>query len=205
MLKDINSSFDEVSINTCCKIDGEEVVFLLLPSAFPLDHIRRDFDVLFRENCTSVFCTIWDNCMQTAVKRMELTIDNIKTDIWLPTFKKCEDLLISIHDKSIKLTEMERYFDKLDDKEIESELTNLCNGVLKCVGNQHFYETDHKWISDSVNLMNQYWSLLSLVGAAGKVISLKEKLRLTGDFGLVETIASKVMFVHCIVGVISRI
>lgn len=174
-------------------ITEDRTSFLSLQSAFPLDEITVKFDIMFRSFSTSLFHEMWQDHMKkaaTAVKRRErseLTIEDIKTAIWNPAFDESIHLLTSLRDKSIKLAEVDRYFSRIEDRKMQ--LMQLHTGVQRACSTK---VTSTEWINDAIYCMEQYWSLLNLASAAETVITLKEKLRLTGDFSLIETLANQV-------------
>ena len=191
---EISSNHNIMPINTLCKVEEGNIIFLSLKSAFPLDEIALKYDTMFRRNSTEIACAIWTHHMNNLVARPEhaqLTIEDIKTDIWEPTFKECKDLLDSLHDRSIKLVDVDRYFSTVKDRNIHHQLLRLCSGVSECIGSGS-HRADSEWIRTSVNLMEEYWSLLNLADAARTVMNLKEKLGLSGDFTPIKTIADEV-------------
>ena len=119
----------------------------------------------------------------------ELTIEDIRTQIWDPTFEECTRLLESLHDRSIQLVDVDRYFSQIKDK--ETQLHCLHDGITECEGGVRQKEK-YEWIVTAVKLMEEYWSLLKLADAARTVMTLKDKLNLSGDFSLIQTIADEV-------------
>ena len=192
-----NSNHNKMPINTLCKVEEGNIFFLSLKSAFPLDEIALKYDIMFRRNSTDIACAIWTFHMDNSAKLIarqehtQLTIENIKTDIWDPTFEECKALLGSLHDRSIKLDDVDRYFSSVKDRDIHHMLLRFCSGVSECIGSGS-HRADSEWIRTSVNLMEEYWSLLKLADAAKTVMTLKEKLGLSGDFTPIKTIADKV-------------
>ncbi len=155
-------------------------------------HFRTKFDLMFRKYQNKLFEKIWDDHLKKAQEKpeSELTIASIETDIWDPSFHRCRTLLDSLRDKSIKLSEVDQYFKEVPDR--ESQISALYSGVEMCKDNKVIGD-GRQWISTAVHLMDQYWSICELAKAAEIVMELKEKLKLSGDFSLIEGIASQVM------------
>ncbi len=171
--------------------DNDKVISTLLHLALPLEDIPTKFDVMFSKYQNKLFEKIWDDHVKS---ESELTIASIKTDIWDPSFHRCLTLLDSLRDKSIKLSEVDQYFREVKDR--EHQISALCSGVEMCI-NRRVFGDDRQWISAAVHLMDRYWSLCELAKAAEIVMDLKEKLKLSGDFSLIEGIAIQVIWQSC--------
>jgi hypothetical protein len=190
---EIDADQHEIPINELWNCVNGRVEYLSLCEAIPLDSISPKFDVLFREFSTTLAHNMWNSHMKAAsdVASQEargLTIMDIKTSIWEPTFKECLTLLDSLHSRSIKLTDVDRHF--LNIKEREKEIRCLHDGVTKCLGPQKSMSLE--WIKTAVKLMDEYWSLLNLADAAKILLTLKDSLSLSGDFSLIQAIADEV-------------
>lgn len=145
---------------------------------------------MFREYSTELVQEMWMSTSADASHACKnLVIEDIKTKIWDPTFEKCKHLLESVHDRSIKLVDVDLYFQHFEDRELF--LQRLQKGVIKC-SEGSVQMKDMGWIRTAVDLMKEYWSLKGLVGAAENVLTLKNKLNLSGDFSLMETIVEEV-------------
>ena len=174
------------------KFEHGKIEYLSLQSAIPLDEIALNFDTMFRKFSTNLIHAIWEAHMNAASQKCkELMIMDIKHKIWEPTFRECLNLLESLHDRSIKLVDVDRHFSKI--KEKEKELRCLNDGVTMCCNLKKNQNLD--WIHTAVNLMKEYWTLLSLAEAARILISLKDRLSLSGDFSLIQTIAEEVSII----------
>ncbi len=181
-------------IENLCVIDSDndKVIFTLLHSALPLEDIPTKFDVMFSKYQSKLFEKIWEDHVKKTRRKSEseLTIASIKTDIWDPSFHRCRTLLDSLRDRSIKLSEVDQYFREVKDK--KHQISALCSGVEMC-NNGRVTGDGRQWISRAAHLMDRYWSICELAKAAEIVMDLKEKLKLSGDFSLIEGIASQVM------------
>ncbi len=178
-------------IKDFCVTDNDKVIFTLLQSAVPLDNIPIKFDLMFSKYQNKLFEKIWDDHLKKARRKSEseLTIASIKTDIWDPSFHRCLTLLKSLQDRSIKLSEVDQNFREVKDR--EHQISALCSGVEMCNDGRET-EDGREWISIAVHLMDQYWSICEMAKAAEVVMHLKEKLKLSGDFSLIKSIANQV-------------
>lgn len=182
-------------INKLCIFENDKVKYLSMLSALPLDDILQNFDIMFRKYSITLFHVIWKNHMVAASKEAikgssPLVIKDIKLRIWDPTFNECVDLLRSLEDRSITLTDVDRHFKQYQEKEML--LRHLHDGVTECLDGLQRPKSVVKWIPTVLHLMNEYWSLVNLADTAKTLMKMKKELALTGDFSLIETIANKV-------------
>ena len=175
-----------IPINELCKFEHGKVKFLSLSSAFAIDEIACKFDVLCREFSTDIFLRIWKEKVSTT---HELLIKHIKTKIWDPTFDECKWLLESLCNRTIKFADVDKYFLGIEEK--ERQLYHLHCGVMACMGNDE-HEATSSWIPKTMKALEDYWSLRKLTQVARTVMTLKEKLKLSGDFSVIQSIANEV-------------
>ena len=184
-------------INTLCRREEHHVVFISLKAASSLDNITRKFDILNRSRKSTLFNKLWNKHMKRAETKSikshsPLTIESIKTDIWDPCFQECQKMLSSLCDKTILLSEVDHYFNSSENIEnTRVQILALYDGVRLCVTDRTDIK-DRELINDAVYCMERYWSLCHLNRAAKVVMDLKQALKLTGDFSLIETLATKV-------------
>ena len=131
--------------------------------------------------------------MTAAKSNPELSIQDIVTKIWEPAFQECCRILESLRGRTMKLCEVDNRFKCYDDPgKIKSHLENLYKGVELCLGHNQHSTSSPGWIRSAVESMQQYWTLSRYAKAAKTILELKERLELTGDFSIMETIATQV-------------
>ena len=81
------------------------------------------------------------------------------------------------------------YLNKLD--KLEQDLINLQRGLNAI---KHA-SSDSKWIKNVVKNIGQYWDLCDYREAAEAFLKIRNTLKLTGDFALVERVATKVLVI----------
>ena len=81
------------------------------------------------------------------------------------------------------------YFNKLD--KLEQDLINLQRGLNAI---KHA-SSNSNWIKKVVKNIGQYWDLCDYREAAEAFLKIRNTLKLTGDFALVERVATKVILV----------
>ena len=193
----LKADYDSHPINRLCTADGpSKFVYHGFVSAKPLEPIRMRFDFMARRYSNDLFHRVWYSCTKKAAqKKHELTIEDIVDVIWRPALKECESTILDgLRDGSIKLQAVDSYFRRYDNIEtVETHLHQLHKGVELCYGRSPSPKCP-QWIHNAVSRIHQYWTLGQYAAAARTVLELKEKLKLTGDFHEMYTIAEQVSY-----------
>ena len=195
MKRELKSDYDSYPVNTLCTADGpSRFMYHRFHSANSLEPIRMYFDFMERMYKNDLFHRVWSDATRKASHRKdELTIQDIVDEIWRPAFKECEETILEgLRDESIDLQAVDSYFKCYDNIEtIEGHLHRLFSGVELCHGRTP-PQACPAWISVAVHRIHDYWSLSDYAAAAKTILDLKDKLKLTGDFRVITTIAEKV-------------
>ena len=153
------------------------------------------FRIMAGENNNDVFQKIWLKTLNSIRKScVELTMEGIVEHLWEPAFEECMRLLDEIRDLTILLSSVDTYFLQYnDERHIVTHLFSLYTGVEMCRNNRR--PSNHPmWLKRAVHLMVQYWKLCQYTKAAKVVIDVSVKLKITGDFSLMRTLATKVCY-----------
>ena len=194
MRDELDQDLDTVKLNSLCVTDGAgKITFLRFKSATPLDSIKAQYDFMSQHYQNDLFHRIWDlTSIRAAREAMELTIQDIVTKIWDPAFEESQRILDSLQNNSVKLREVDDRFSSYDDPDvIQSHLYELFKGVEVCCKRKE-PQTCPAWIESAVRRMQEYWILSRCAKAAQTVLDLRTRLGLTGEFSLMETIATRV-------------
>ena len=125
------------------------------------------------------------------ISNPNIGIGDLYSQVWDPTFKCCQQLLEQLHDKSITLSDVDKYFHQYKRERLKEELERLAKGIDVCCDDPK----DPTWIRQAVKRMENYWKLCATCEAANSFLQLRDTLKLTkGDFGAVEKISTKVNF-----------
>ena len=153
------------------------------------------FRIMAGENNNDVFQKIWLQTLNSIRNScIELTIEGVVEHLWEPTFEECLRLLDEIRDLTILLSSVDIYFLQYDDeRHIIAHLFSLYSGIEMCKNNRR-PRSHPMWLRRAVHLMVQYWKLCQYTKAAKVVIDVRIKLKITGDFSLMRTIATKVCY-----------
>ena len=182
-------------INSLCSIDSpNSFQFKCFQIAKPLQSILKDYRMLSFHHSSDIFTQIWTSVINNVSKaKVTMTFAEVVIRIWDPVFKQCCELLELVKSKNIKMRYVDEYFKQfyvdMNTQLVYDNLYSLHSGIEACLGRGRPVSA---WIRDSVDLMEQYWILCEQAKAASVVLDLKESLNLTGNFDIIEDVASKV-------------
>ena len=201
MQDELKQDDDAKMLKSLCVFEGpNQIKFRCFKSALPLDPIKVKYDFLSSHYKNDIFHRVWgDISMQIASKATKLTIPDIVTELWKPTFSKCCRILDSLKNSSMKLRKVDKWFgDYKNHAELETHIYNLFKGVEMCYDRRPPQTCPH-WIRSAVGRMLEYWKLYRYTKAAKTVLTLKTKLGLTGEFCKLEKIATQVRncYLYC--------
>ena len=192
----LGQNFDRSRIRSLCQSGGStsQLTFHNFKSAAPLDPIKIKYEFLTRLHQNDLFHRIWERTSMTAERvNSELTIPDIVTKIWEPAFEECCRILESLKGRTMKLREVDDQFKRYDEPgKIKIHLENLYKGVELCFGRGLPSAASLGWIRSAVESMQQYWTLSRYAKAAQTILELRKRLELTGEFSIMETIATQV-------------
>ena len=195
LVQELDQDFESKPIKSLCVSRGpSHLENRCFRTATPLDPIKVKYDLMVRHYQNDFFHRIWEHtAIRAARASTGLTIPDIVTKIWNPAFEECCRILDSLSNCSITLREVdERFLCFNNSSMIKFHLEQLHRGVEVCHGRRPPLRCP-PWIDSAVERMQQYWTLSHYAKAARTVLKLRDKLRLTGDFALMETIAKKVL------------
>lgn len=179
-------------LNSLCTIASEVNIphFICFRSAQPLQPILDSYYYLSKLYWSDLFNHMWTSVLKTEFKAKSInTFPDVVSRIWDPVFKQCLQLIESVHSRTIKLKNVDCFFGGHDRVYICENLRNLYSAIQACRGEN---ADTTQWIQISVDRMEQYWALCEQADAADIVLELKRSLNLTGDFEVIESVASKV-------------
>ena len=195
LVQELDQDFESKPIKSLCVSRGpSHLKNRCFQTATPLDPIKVKYDLMVRHYQNDFFHRIWEHtAIRAARVSTGLTIPDIVTKIWNPAFEECCQLLDSLSNCSITLREVDERFLRFSNSSmIKFHLEQLHRGVEVC----HDRRPPPRcppWIDSAMERMQQYWTLSRYEKAAQTVLKLRDELRLTGDFALMETIAKKVL------------
>ena len=182
-------NFEAQPISSLCQQVEGIMIFDCFQSASPLFPIISDFTALVRKYPNNTFIDHWD-AEKKGIQNMPLQLVDVVEHVWEPAFKKCCAFLESLHDKSIRLAEVDK-LDSFTKEKLILEIKQLEKAICHCT---RATIPDGKWIESCVKRIQEYRSLQQHASAAKAFLDLKVTLELSGDFDIVERLAAKVSF-----------
>lgn len=179
-------------IKSLCSTEtaSKKILFVCFQLAQPLLSILNSYHFLSQVHHNALFQGIWSSKLKVIAKaKLTLSIPDLVTKIWNPVFEECCQLLDSVKSRSIKLKDVDRYFRELEGGYMQHHLINLLKAIEKCHG---WTENSLAWVHGAMSHIKHYWSLCEQAEAACSVLGLRDTLKLTGDFKIIENVASKV-------------
>ena len=140
------------------------------------------------ESECKIFREYWNSRSESVVHN-HFSFADVQTEVWRPAFFHCEKLLASMIDYSISLTMVNQLFHQMRHELIEYNIKQLQRSVEWCRGKKN---VDFTWVGGVINRINQFWRLSGYTDAAQAFLNVRDALELTGDFQLVEDVASQV-------------
>ena len=193
--EELQKNFSREKIDALCVREGQKVRIVCFQSAGSLSVFAAKFYIMTERYPSDLFVTEWKVAMNAAVQNSvgaALTLADIHCKVWEPAFHNCQSLLQELHDRSIKLAQIDKCF-RQHVHDLEKQLMSLFAGVNACFG-----ETKSEaWIRGVVNCIRDYWHLCNYCKAASTFMDLKKALNLQkGDFSDVEKLATEVRSKH---------
>lgn len=188
--RELKTNYDSTSINEACNRAGNKIAMTCLQSTSSLQQFSHLFWIMTETFNSTIFQSIWLETMKNACdKNPNITISDVFPHIWVPTFASCQQRLEQLHDRSMSLSDVDKYFNQFKGEGLERELERLVKGFNTCCEQPK----DTTWIHQAVKRIEKYRKLCGQREAAYSLLELRNTLKLTeGDFSVVERISSEV-------------
>ena len=170
----------------------QKCVVHCFPEATPLEPIMNHFWIMTHECKSKLFSDYWYDRLALIIRSRSsnLALSDIAEEVWSPVFDQCVKLLAELKDYSISLMTVNQLFEGQPIPTITSNIKQLHKGVELCQNGREV--NDFKWMKGVVERMIQFWQLHRFAAAAQAFLEIRDALKLTGDFQLVENMASQV-------------
>ena len=170
----------------------QKCVVHCFPEAAPLEPIMNQFWIMTHECESKIFSKYWHDRLVLIIRSRSsgLVLSDIAEEVWSPVFDKCVKLLAELKDYSISLMTVNQLFEGQPIPTITFSIKQLYKGVELCQKGREV--SNFKWIQGVVERMMQFWQLHGFTAAAQTFLEIRDVLKLTGDFKLVENVASRV-------------
>ncbi len=179
-----------MSINKLCIIEKDIILPIFFQSCHDIQSILIRFDILFRKFPNKFSFFFLKSALENSTS---LSLQNFVVLIWNPVYSECELLINSLKDKSIKLEEVRKIYEKyINHNENVTEQLYLLHSALELCEERNPSSMPPAWIKDTVDHMNNYLSLCKQSSAVRLILELRDRLNLTGDFTVVEDVVNQI-------------
>ena len=183
----ISKNYDDCEIGTVCQRNGGQINPTCFQSLGELTDCLHNFYNMSHTYSTTVFRKKWASQLSDAFKENpELSFNDVYSSVWLSCFDHFQTLLEKLMSLNIMLADVDEHFSDCKDS-LDTVLLNLYKGV------NHYNAQDESWIGVAVEKCKKYWRLCQNCDVAKLILRLRDFLRLTGDFSLVEKLSQEVL------------
>ena len=188
---ELQTDFSKESICTLCvRNENDKLQLICFLSAGSLLKFANEFKVVSGQKYSNdLFSDLWKTTLLNArANSPDLTLDNIYSLVWQPCIQQCQQLLDSLMDMSIKLSDVD---DLLwpHNVRLETQLHSLFKGINEITQKK----PSSSLIDRATQRIRNYWALRKYKKGADIFLKLKDSLGLTqGDFRQVERLSQQV-------------
>ena len=182
--------FETMSVCSLCSKDCDQLIIKCFQQAKPLSDIATTFYTCTQTYPSNLFQHYWSQQVEK-IKHSHLTISDATNKLWQPVFDTCCTLLENIRSKKVVLSEVDRLLMQYRPEELHMQLQQLDKAMCKCLSKS--VSSSQIWIKEAVERMEQYRSLRQHASAAKTFLKLRDTLKLTGDFGMIEKLSTEVL------------
>ena len=189
LVQDLHNDFNRCDVNKLCTSVDQQCVVQCFPDAVPLESFMSNFWTMTQVCSSKIFLDLWhDRAALVTNRSASLTLSEVEKELWTPVFSQCVELLAKLKDYSLSLQVVDQLFKGQTD--IPGNIKQLYRGVEMCQNSRDV--KNFKWMKGVIVRMNQFWMLCNFAKTAEAFLQIRDALKLTGDFELVERIASQV-------------
>ena len=194
--KEFNAKYDDVAVKDlfvetttpkpqlqCVYFTVKDIPHELLKYLYIMGNKYRNdlFDICWRKQL---------QCSST-----NLTFQEVYTNVCQPVLNDCEEILLSLQEKTITLENVDKYFQKFEHiSDMEDNLSKLCEGIQEYFPGTRVLRAK-RWVRDVVNHIQEYKRIYHYWNVAMIILNLKESLKLHGDFTAIKMIGTQVHYI----------
>ena len=174
--------YENVPINKLCTFKDGKYHFVFFQYAGDLINIAEPFWEVTKTSCSNIYIVLWKKSIANC--NHSITISDVKTQLWDPTYEACKALLQKICTLKITFSEFDDYFGPTDGLNIISnDLRFLSQGLSSNI------TLDNACIENICQCVEICRKLQRSHHSALLVLNVKMLLSLTGDFDHLEHVA----------------
>ena len=136
---------------------------------------------------------LFDSCWRERHKQCNnlSTFMEVHEEVCMHVLDECKEILLSLEQKTMTLENVDKYFKKFQEPDLESNLNKLCQGMQQCFPDSEL-KPANQWVHTAVVHIQEYKKINSYLNVATIVLGLKKSMNLTGDFTVIDTLAQQV-------------
>ena len=195
-LETLDVNYESTPMKVVFSTDNEKSLTRLLDETAPLESMLNGYECLAHTHVCLMFNRVWKDEVKALPHESTLSVEEIRTKLWDPVVEKCSELLTTLQKCTMTLAVVDDYFGlyKRDENAAIDDMVKLLDGLNEHHSRPEERKKDILKIEKGVNLVKQYWSLRIYANAAKTCLSLKESMKLQGDFSMVQMLAKQVCF-----------
>ena len=120
------------------------------------------------------------------------TFNRVYERVCTPVLDECEEILLSLQQKTMTLENVDKYFLKFQQEtDVENNLNKLCRGIRQCFPDIEVLPAK-QWVSGVVAHIHEYKRINNYLNVAVIVLKLRESMKLCGNFTAIAALARQV-------------
>ena len=146
-----------------------------------------------------VFKYCWDQQIELSAIRAvkDISFDSVFIKVWKPTVSQCQSILHNLEYKTVTLEEVEKLYQI---NNFSPHLSTLCNAMCHCYPkSEESFTPPDEWVSQTVSHIALYHEIANnqkCTDAAEIILKVQTKLKLEGDFKIIEDLAKHVRHIR---------
>ena len=188
-----NADYDDVAVKDLFTetADSKLVCIYFTAKDIPNELLKYLY-VMGNKYHNDLFDSFWrERCNECDVLHIS-TFNEVHETVCKHVLDKCEEILLSLEQKTMTLEYVDKYFRKFQETDLESNLLKLCQGIQQCYPDTELKPARH-WVHSVVVDIQEYKKIDSYMNVAKIVLKLKKSMNLTGDFTVIDTLAQQVL------------
>ena len=190
---EFNAEYDGVAVKDLFTetADSQLVCIYFTAKDIP-DELLKYLYVMGNKYHNDLFDSFWrERCKQCDILHIS-TFNEVHETVCKHVLNECEEILLSLEQKTMTLENVDKYFRKFQESDLENNLFKLCQGIQQCYPATKVKPAKH-WVHDVVVHIQEYKKINSYLNVATIILELKRSMNLTGDFTVVYTLSQQVL------------
>ena len=185
--KVLTCDYSSSRICDLCHVAGGTIELKCFQDARPLNAFITQFSVMMNNSSILFLHPLGEKFKSVVQVKPNFFVADIYPEVWKPIFEHCHALIKDLVDQNMTLSFVDAHL-KDHSENLFNIVSNLAVGIAKCSA----LSCEQIAIRNAVWKIEQYWRICEYKTGARVFIQLRDVLKLTGDFNLVEKISLQV-------------